>query len=422
MHGEVYVMLDYAAMDMQHSIKSQYEVTKALCDWLGMPDNYKEYYLSMESNQFVKAPDGTIKKLAYSLLTGRRTTTFKNSVLNYVYLKLATQESWSAIESMYNTGDDVVLKTKDTDSAYKLIKKCTQSKSIFNERKQSWGRGAEFLRHAVYKDFSIGYVNRSIASFICGSWVNDLKLTGGSMLQVMARYAWTINLRARLFGLTHNLYHHAVHKRCKVSKAEAKRICLHKISIDGSPVCTNSDVATVMEPRVQNIVEEATVKNSYATKDYLRTLYEPFPPLRDKVLQNTLQKRFCEASHMKGLTIGYEEVSRSSHLRVVQHKEFYVSNQLIRQRHKGIMSEHPTLPSVQKRMSFKELDFLTFLITSERYKGEIPLDQFFWGRKSSGVNSMVCYSFDDLVQTGKIELVHKSSVFQSVRLSRRCYY
>jgi hypothetical protein len=195
MEGDTYVMFDYTAMDMQHSIETQVELRKALVYWLGMPQNMQDYYIKMENNQFLNYL-GERGKVLFSLLTGRRSTTFTNTCLCYIYLKIALGDHSELVNASYYVGDDVILRTVGMRNAYAIIQKALSSKFAFNRRKQSYGKAGEFLRHSIKGKNSYGYLNRSLASFTCGSWVNEMQIAATDNISTFNRACWTISKRA----------------------------------------------------------------------------------------------------------------------------------------------------------------------------------------------------------------------------------
>ncbi len=421
MDGKVYVMLDYSAMDKQHSLKSQDEVLEALLDFLGAPEYIKKWMLSANKNQFLTYANRTIK-LVYSLLTGRRMTTFFNTVLNYVYLKIALR-GLRPTSALY-AGDDICLRFNSVRDARVALQHAISSKSVFNPRKQSWGLGAEFLRTAVMGNRAYGYVNRTIASTVCGSWVNVLRLAENHLFGLFARYAWMLDNRLREHGFAANLLTNSMWKRTQMSKQMCKRILRHEVSVDGSPVCGNMPAVTVMRPRIEVLLksEMKDVKPGKGAAqivfDFQQALGENRLPTREaKELTSILTK----ASYMKSLIKGYNSKEVTYEVKPVCANLTNYTEYLLAKANKGILMKHPTLPAVQGLISLSALRRL-FEFTAELEKDMRLTDrEWLFGNDSYPVVTVLGSDYDDGLMLSKISDFKEATRIARIKFAMRCF-
>jgi hypothetical protein len=420
MLGEVYSMLDYSAMDKQHSLQSQLEVTLALVHFMGAPPYIVKWFEKATLNQFLREGDNMVK-LTYSLLTGRRMTTFLNTILNAVYFRIAM--SGHTPLSAYFAGDDIVTRWPTDADAYKCLKLAMQSKSIFNPRKQSWGESAEFLRVANKGRLTMCYANRILASLVCGNWVNKMRLAETHLPAIFSRMSWMLDNRFMLRGLARAVLVRSLFERTKLPIGICKGICMHTVSVDDGPVASGAMSVTVIHPRTMNDEMETSGKlPSLASRDFIGTFIESHVQkcLSDDDV-SALVSVFSRASHMKGLTRGYKIVGTQVTARNILTAEIMCNERHLTSVRTGALSKHPTLPALRGRLPTGTLDQLVRLVTGKERHGARTRDEWLYGDRSRCVSMPLGNDFDDAATLCKAVIFQHGTVTPTVNLGRICF-
>jgi len=422
MLGDEYVMLDFKAMDMQHALSSLSEVTDAMCDFMGLSDEKAAWFRAAENNQYIRH-DGKRKKITWSLLTGRRTTTLRNTILNYIYVNIGLDAGNAKYVSAFFVGDDVVLRCASRDEARKCLFACINSKNTFNVRKQSWGQGAEFLRHAIYKNYSYGYINRSIASFVCGSWVKKLRLVETDVPSLFQRYSWTMDNRARTNGVAALLLSRCLSSRCKISVSSARSICNHTMAINGGPVTPFGKTVSILNPHTKILTTQMEHDwPSHATDAYLQQFDKLFNEQLNNRERATVHSAFKTASYSQSIINGYEADYTSYSVVDIAPTEMIYDRELIKKIHKGIVSQHPTLPSLKGILDNRQLRLLSFFMLEKSYEGGMSLDEWLFGTKPVPIVTTLGINFDDACQLGAYPYFKTWIVVPRFKVKRYTYY
>lgn len=420
MPGNVYVMLDYSAMDKQHSIQTQVELIDALCDFLGAPAHVKGWFNQANSNQYLRSGDRTIK-LVYSLLTGRRMTTFINTCLNKIYFELACPGT--QIRSAMFAGDDIVLRTDTDDDAFLVLTKALASKSVFNPRKQSWGEACEFLRVANKGDLTMCYSNRIIASAVCGNWVSHMRLAETHLPGIFSRLAWMLDNRSMLNGYAAALLTRSLWRRIKQSLTFCRALLQHNVSVDDGPVCPDKNTVTVVTPRTMVKIKEADrLLASNASRDYIGEFVNSHV---QSVLNandiKSLVNVFTRASYLKSLTTGFEVELTNVHTRSVYKNEIMCNAQHLKSVNPGVMASHPTFPALRGQLTMTQMSQVVRLITGEERHGEKPYHEWLFGDRPRCAAANLGNDFDDVAQLCKAPIFRLQSITPRVNLARTCF-
>lgn len=172
----VAVMLDYADFNSQHTLEAQQEVIRRLaarCDGIEeatvdtLVRSFKKMELYLEGKH--------LGRVAATLMSGHRGTSFINSVLNAAYLICALGPEWYRKTTSFHVGDDVLIFTTTVDAAYEIIEKTAARGFTLQRVKQSVGIGSfEFLRMAGSRTLGAhGYLARCVSSTVSGNWASD---------------------------------------------------------------------------------------------------------------------------------------------------------------------------------------------------------------------------------------------------------
>jgi hypothetical protein len=422
MSGGTYVMLDYAAMEKQHSTRSLMETCEARCDFFGLPTEMRTWFMAAEANQWIRH-DSVRYRTKFGLLTGRRLTTLINSVLNRVYLKHILHDHWGLIVSIFHAGDDIILKTRNSTDAEEIIRHCVNSDNGFNAKKQSYGAGGEFLRQAVLGDNSYGYLNRSIASCVCGSWVNKLRLAETDIPSIFQRYCWTLDNRGMIRGIAAKLLTISLNARTEYGRQTAHNIASARVVINGGPVADDLDVVHLITPITKQVLREPDVNApSFATEDYLRHIITPFVENLGPDIVGVVRSVFKRASYAKSNLLGYERGMVFHDTIPISRVWNRVNSSLLRKVNKGRLSEHPTLPSLQGNLSSNELQKLVMVLLGHRFDGHGTLDDWLFGDRTNVVACTLGVCYDDAMQYSKLEVMYGYRNGMHIITQRRCFF
>nr|WHT71839.1 RNA-dependent RNA polymerase [Eimeria necatrix RNA virus 1] len=194
-----YLMLDYSDFNSQHSNEAMrivIEETLAVCsyreDWLA-----KKLIDSVE-NMHIYVGGKYLGRVAGSLMSGHRATTYWNSVLNAAYVRYAIGEADYNTVTPFHVGDDVLILTEEPVSAWKMIRRIESVGCTLQPSKQSVGMGGyEFLRVAGDPYVCVGgYVSRAIAGLVSGNWVTSVKMAPREALQSLIQQSRSIMNRS----------------------------------------------------------------------------------------------------------------------------------------------------------------------------------------------------------------------------------
>jgi hypothetical protein len=420
MPGNVYVMLDYSAMDKQHSLNTQKELIDALCDFLGAPENVKEWFRTANTNQFLRSGSRTVK-LTYSLLTGRRMTTFINTCLNKIYFQLACGDL--NIRSAFFAGDDIVVRTDTDKEAHSILKAALASRSVFNPRKQSWGDACEFLRVACKGKLTMCYSNRIIASAVCGSWVNKMRLAETHMPGIFSRLAWMLDNRSMLNGFAAATLTRSLWKRIGQSLTFCKALLLHNVSVDDGPVSPDKDTVTVVTPRTKvKMADPPRNLANNASRDYVGEFVNShIQKVLDEKEIKSLVGVFTKASYLKSLTTGYEVELTNVHTRFVYKNEIVCNANHLSSVNAGVMASHPTFPALRGQLTMTQMSQLVRLITGEERHGNKTYHDWLFGDRPRCAAANLGNDFDDIAQLCKAPVFRQQSITPRVNLPRTCF-
>ncbi|AOM63180.1 RNA-dependent RNA polymerase [Eimeriavirus ni] len=174
----VAVMLDYADFNSQHTLGAQQTVIRCLLERCpGISAAEKETMIASFDRMYIYHSGALVGRCRRSLMSGHRGTSFINSVLNAAYLRVVLGEDGYAKLQSFHVGDDVLIFARDERSGYEIIQAMTAAGFHLQAKKQSVGRaGFEFLRMAGTRRAARGYLARSVASTVSGSWTSDERL------------------------------------------------------------------------------------------------------------------------------------------------------------------------------------------------------------------------------------------------------
>jgi len=168
----VNLMLDFDDFNSHHSTEIMQMVTEELMSRSNSPPWLVETLVASLDREYIKRGKDKLH-VKGTLMSGHRGTTFFNSVLNAALIrKSAGADLYDRIYSLH-TGDDVYARVPSFTDVETILRGAESIGCRLNPTKQSIGfKHAEFLRCAFSGEGGYGYVARSVATCVSGSWTN----------------------------------------------------------------------------------------------------------------------------------------------------------------------------------------------------------------------------------------------------------
>jgi len=307
-------MLDYDDFNSQHSNSSMRILFEETCRYFDYPTDYGDKLCQSFNNSFMRIPgaEGNSEtpnnKIAGTLMSGHRATTFVNSMLNAAYIRLACSPQMYDASGAIHVGDDVYMAVPGFDEGERLLSSLHSFGCRLNVSKQSIGfQSGEFLRMSITDRCAYGYLNRGIASCVSGNWVNTRRLEPGELVSTMIQQVWTLTNRGRTAAYA-KVLSYAVSDVTRLDRRLCERILAGTISYNGGPTrpvngmvdrCT---VASIFEQDDTAGVAEKWPK--YATTDYLTHVVGDIEVRAMNMTQRSVLPAMLDSSYKKALTSG----------------------------------------------------------------------------------------------------------------------
>lgn len=267
------VMLDYDDFNSQHSLEAQKAVIRIACS--NAPQECVNWALKSFDNTWIlfNNPDGTpgaeMSHMVGTLLSGHRATTFINSVLNKAYLIVIFGDAFGEFNT-YHAGDDVLMMTTNASAVDAVAATLQLGQVRMNRSKQAFlVHEGEFLRIRFSHEMALGYLSRSIASVVSGSWVTTKMLDEEEYTNSMLNLSWTVCNRA--FSERGSLFMAEDFKMRMPHLARwAKEVLTGVASVNGSPVRSVMNYVSLdVEIETDKEVPDLRADAGFATQDYL---------------------------------------------------------------------------------------------------------------------------------------------------------
>jgi len=194
----VSMMLDYDDFNSQHSTRSMQILIEELVAVTGYPQELGRRLVESFDKSDIWLGNKFIGRARGTLMSGHRCTTFINTCLNYVYLRLVLgSEVMDDVPSVH-VGDDVYLGARTYRQAGDICERLRASALRMNPVKQSVGHvSTEFLRCCASGRSARGYFARAVGSVVAGNWVSDLTLSPSEALASIVGAARTLSNRSQ---------------------------------------------------------------------------------------------------------------------------------------------------------------------------------------------------------------------------------
>jgi hypothetical protein len=398
--GSVWVMLDYDDFNTQHSLKAQSLVVEELVRATDYPADLGATLIDSFHKMDVYVGPNKIGRAAASLMSGHRGTTILNSILNAAYIRYGMGAAWDHTQSLH-TGDDVVMAVKTFTEADRLVKSVLGTGVRMNPMKQSIGScTAEFLRMAIAPKGARGYLARSIASAISGSWTNSNILGSDEAVRTFAQGARTIinrsgKDRAYLFLCT------SMRRRTGLGNRAVRGILSGTIAVGDGPCFAGNNryQALVMEAVSPRGPEDERLSGllAHATIQYLGEHASPVEQTALEMAKVRVKRPMLLASYAKTLGVQDDSVRLSQwRMRLTEKvaaRGLIDSSELFSQEApKGVFSWYPLLAYLRKALTYQNVVDLLRLAGQE--VGADPMLTA-WGADARGVVIQGTTSYSD---------------------------
>jgi hypothetical protein len=425
--GGVNVMLDYDDMNSRHSNDSMRIVFEELIAHVEFTDPVGQKIIDSFDQCFMWSPELQMhERIAGTMMSGHRATTFINSVLNYAYIA-TVYPKFNACVSMH-VGDDVFVLVQGYVAAYELTEACIAGGLRMNPMKQSIGEHtAEFLRVAYRSNHCLGYVMRAIASVVNGNWSNELMLGYQEGLETILSSAWTLANRSALIS-TSLLLKHSMRRLARCGGRVAEKLLIGEYIREGSAGRfygrdTHSIEIDYEDEAVDQAVEEAikTSANS-ATNDYLTHHAQPVEIFALTYLNTSIQKDMLKSSYSKTLRTAVsrdlnEEDEAEVRERYYKIRGMYLVDEVWNKEvDRGLLSGFPLLELVKntlKRRPQLVHEMLTML-TGDYYL-QRDIEKVAWGVQGRGC------AIDGYLSWSDAQSIAKKCDGEMVKVTYMCY-
>ncbi|BAC81754.1 RNA-dependent RNA polymerase [Helicobasidium mompa totivirus 1-17] len=234
--GGLNVMLDYDDFNSHHATETQKILFEELIKHVNYDPVLGKTLVDSFDKMYCYIKGVRVGQVLGTMMSGHRGTMFINSVLNAVYIRLATGAAFFDPLSSLHAGDDVYAVLPSLSDAKFLLDSCHNFGCRMNSTKQSVGVVCgEFLRMAVTPVGAIGYVCRSIASFISGNWSTDAPLTPREYLTNCISQCHTLFNRSNSMHLI-QLISDCIHKRLNLKRKLCLEMMTGLAAPDGVPL------------------------------------------------------------------------------------------------------------------------------------------------------------------------------------------
>ncbi len=228
------VMFDFTDFNSAHTLESQKCVVREV--FAGLDHEWLDWMLRSIDWMWIRQDDDTWRHVTGTLMSGHRLTSLINTVLNAAYTRLALGEALYSRITVEHVGDDIVMSTDCADTITDTVTAMLQSGLRLQVDKQSCGEiNAEFLRNCYNGAVCLGYVCRSVASLVSGSWVSENALGTREYAQSLYTALWNTNNRSLGVSRVGLVAVSNCMRRVGLSRSNAESFCTQRCVIGSGP-------------------------------------------------------------------------------------------------------------------------------------------------------------------------------------------
>ncbi|AZT88637.1 RNA-dependent RNA polymerase [Colletotrichum zoysiae totivirus 1] len=388
----VSMMLDYDDFNSQHSTRAMQILIEETCAMTGYPQALTEKLVQSFDKIHVYVGGEYVGRVLGTLMSGHRCTTYINSVLNAVYLRIEMGDELFDKAVSLHVGDDVYLGVASYAEATMVQQRLAGSQLRMNPMKQSVGHvSTEFLRVACAGRDARGYFARAVSSVISGNWVTDLVLGPLEALTSMCASARTLVNRSGAGGMPLLLLRSVIRmtKLPKEDHARLAELLLGNAALGNGPMYAAGPTYRSIRCQVIRAPPDDhgySALPSGASTDYLTNL---LTPLESTVLTEagiSPLPAMLEASWSKTLPRDSEERVERLRLRPARQHLAVGSDtveRLVRvPKVRGVLSEYPILYLIKDRLTGTQLRRAIAMAGGDPNAADLQLEA--WGERSHG--------------------------------------
>ncbi|QTE76050.1 RNA-dependent RNA polymerase [Neofusicoccum parvum victorivirus 2] len=403
------LMLDYDDFNSQHQTRAMQIIFEELGRLTGYPpgllrplvDSFDkcEIFLGATSYGYSKG----------TLMSGHRATTFINSILNYVYLRIELGSGFLDERPSLHVGDDVYLGVRTYKEAAHVIQKTRGSRLRMNPMKQSVGhQSTEFLRLACAGRATYGYLARSVASTISGNWVSEEALDPRDGLVTMLTNARSLANRggSNVLPLLLRRSLRRISKLPRSDHSTLDRLLVGTMALDNGPMFSQGaeyiSVQTYTVAPPPDTFGYRTLPLE-ASKTYLSRCAHP---LEQQMLDEagiSVVGVMAEASYRKSFASDFSRTDRivlGPVIRRPARGSEAVENLLNRRPPPGVLANFPLLRLARHRLSTQMLR--RAIAVAGGNPDAIDLNYEAWGERSHGCIVATPLSYPDAASYGRL--------------------
>nr|WMJ90928.1 RNA-dependent RNA polymerase [Beauveria bassiana victorivirus 2] len=370
--GGVNLMLDYDDFNSHHSSRVMAMVFDELCSHVGMPGWYRETLVKSFDRIYYTDASGR-HKIAGTLMSGHRATTFINSVLNAAYIRAAIGGGrFDAMLSLH-TGDDVYIRCNTLADCAQILESTARYGCRMNPAKQSIGfQSAEFLRMGIRGDKAYGYLARSISSLVSGNWSSNDPLAPLDSLQTLITGCRAVINRSGVVDVAGFIGPALRYPPQQISNRTLIELLRGEVALEGSPVFNT-------QGRIQNYAayvpraDELPIPSSWkrhATTDYLSYHVSPIEAAALEWSGADAPSLLIASSYSKGLNkVGAAPLPPVSFKRLpVKHARGFVcaTDLSRRDNNPGVLTKYPVINLIKSRLTTEAI--LDLLVSELGYR------------------------------------------------------
>nr|USO16292.1 RNA-dependent RNA polymerase [Phomopsis vexans victorivirus 1] len=404
----VSMMLDYDDFNSQHSTRAQQILIEETCDLAEYPTDLRDKLIASFDKMHVYCRGKEVGIAKGTLMSGHRCTTYINSVLNAVYLRLVLGAHFYDEAVAMHVGDDVYLGVRSYRDAAFVRGAIAASQLRMNPMKQSVGHvSTEFLRNVASGRSIRGYLARAVSGIVSGNWVSDLTLDPSEALTSVLSSAHSINNRASVNTLS-LLLESALVRMTKLPTEDhnvLRQLLTGSVALDNGPQFHNGGYYWSTRLVVTAVATDRfgyTPLPQAAAKAYLTRAAST---LETDVLSQagvSVLSQMEEASYRKSLPARYAQFERIRLDPVVRSESIgtaYVEDLTRVRAPYGVLTPYPLLVLARRRLPDWLVRYAVGQVGGNPYARDLNLEA--WGEYRHGCIVATPMSYPDASMYGK---------------------
>nr|UHS72512.1 MAG: putative RNA-dependent RNA polymerase [Totiviridae sp.] len=388
------LMIDYADYNSQHSLATQKTLVAVLCDKIGYPAGMARRLIASFDDMHMFVDGEYFGRCVGTLMSGHRLTTFINSVMNLVYLRIFCPSIRAAKSA--HVGDDVFVATQDLETAARIAIELKASPIRAKPEKQSLGSvSGEFLRMCSRGQITRGYYMRSVASCIMGQWTSELRLEANEALQSIVGASWTLGNRSGSLGIGADLLYASTCRMTGLQGAVVQGLLSGRAGLNNGPIRYSGMLRWSYEIKFERSSRNFA-RNKYkamATKAFIENHITPVEREILDYIETTPVQAMVQASYWKSYTSAGGDIQQFYHRPKIKEvcRGIYTGEDFgglnFREKARGMLEGYTVLGLVSGNLKGRNLQFALMSVGADLsgHESEEELELMAWGKRMDGV-------------------------------------